>query len=107
MWLGTSVFGVLWMSALQQSIPDEYWAGSSRWKCWAPWLWPRTAWRWHPSLLSNSGNGRSVLVGAFVVLMVSTIVPLLQRDVRTFGGEKGSGIDPSTQEQPVLAREQT
>ncbi len=82
---GYSVFGVLWMSALQQTIPDELLGRVLSVEMLGTFALAPFGLALAPLAIERLGE-RPVLVGAFVVLMVSTIVPLLQRDVRTFGG---------------------
>jgi len=82
---GYSVFGVLWMSALQQSIPDELLGRVLSVEMLGTFALAPVGLALAPLAIEQLGE-RPVLVGAFVVLMVSTIVPVLQRDVRTFGG---------------------
>jgi MFS family permease len=83
---GYSVFGVLWMSALQRAIPDELLGRVLSVEMLGTFALAPVGLMLAPLGLRWFGD-KPILVFALVVLAVSTVVPLLQRDVRDFGAD--------------------
>ncbi|NMO53751.1 MFS transporter [Actinoplanes sp. TBRC 11911] len=89
---GYAVFGVLWYTALQKSIPEELRGRVMSVDMLGTFGLAPVGLALAPLALGAWGE-RRVLLAATVVLAASTIVPLLRRDVRTFD-ERGPGPVP-------------
>ncbi|MFD1326117.1 MFS transporter [Micromonospora sonneratiae] len=80
---GYSVFGVLWSSALQRSIPGELLGRVMSVEMLGTFALAPVGLALAPLAITAWGT-QPVLLGALVVLLVSTVLPLAQRDVRRF-----------------------
>src|SRR3954447_11059168 len=76
---GYSVFGVLWMSALQRSVPDELLGRVLSVEMLGTFALAPVGLAVAPVAIGLLGN-TSVLVGALAVLLLSTVLPLFLRD---------------------------
>jgi MFS family permease len=92
---GYSVFGVLWMSALQRSVRDELLGRVLSVEMLGTFALAPVGLAVAPVAIGLLGN-TSVLVGALAVLLLSTVLPLFLRDVRNFGDAPAPGDAPSS-----------
>jgi MFS family permease len=92
---GYSVFGVLWMSALQRSVPDELLGRVLSVEMLGTFALAPVGLALAPVAIGLLGD-TSVLVGALAVLLLSTVLPLFLRDVRNFGAAPALGDTPSS-----------
>jgi MFS family permease len=98
---GYSLFGVLWMSALQRSVPDELLGRVLSVEMLGTFALAPVGLALAPVAIELLGN-TSVLVGALVILLLSTVLPLFLRDVRNFGespapGDASSPLTPAAE----------
>lgn len=91
---GYAVFGVLWYTALQKSIPEQLRGRVMSVDMLGTFGLAPVGLALAPLALSAWGN-RPVLLAATAVLAATTIVPLLRRDVRTFDDRRPAPV-PAT-----------
>ncbi|MBV9446409.1 MAG: MFS transporter [Streptosporangiaceae bacterium] len=89
---GYALFGVLWTSALQRAFPDHLLGRALSVEMLGTFALAPVGLALTPLAMNVLGD-KAILIAALVVLAVSTVIPLFQRAVRTFG----SG-DPATSE---------
>jgi Major Facilitator Superfamily len=94
---GYAIFRVLWISALQRSFPDELLGRALAIEMLGTYALAPVGLALVPLAMGVLGD-KLILVVALVVLVVSTIVPLFQREVRMFG----PGADPARSERVAV-----
>lgn len=90
---GYSVFGVLWMSALQRSFSDELLGRVLSVEMLGTFALAPVGLAVTPFAIDVMGT-KLVLIAAIVTMAVSTVVPLFQRDVRAFAATDAAPEEP-------------
>ena len=81
---GYAVFGVLWTSALQRAFPDDLLGRALSVEMMGTFALAPVGLALTPLAMNVLGD-KAVLIAALVVLAVSTVIPLFQREIRMFG----------------------
>ena len=81
---GYALFRILWTSAVQRAFPDDLLGRALSVEMLGTFALAPVGLALTP-LAMNALGDKAVLIAALVVLAVSTVIPLFQREVRTFG----------------------